>query len=219
MQIKIFSFLKFLQMINQSFFCKFKENNNIIFSGIIIKKTNILLKKKKTINLFLNIGIDQSLQYFSEKNLEKEIIFLLNNIIKKNQIFNSENILLLDVYLIIIKNEGNLIVNCISCVLLVLGNLGIKFNPFILQKTFYFIKKFNQLFTNSIPRKIKTISMCNITLDQIISARLICKIQVFGLISPRFLVFVILCFLNLKILIKFKHTYTLPVAKIIFNRV
>ena len=206
-------------MINQSLFCKFRENNNVIFSGIIIKKKNILFKKKKIINLFLNFGIDQSLDDYSEKNLEKEINFTLNNLIQTNQIFNSENILFLDLYLIIIKNEGNLILNCINCAFLILGNLGIKLNSLVFQKSFYSIKNFNQLFTNSISRNIKSISLWNITLDQIISARLICKIQTFGLISQRFIVLVILCFLNLKILIKFKHKYSLPIAKVIFNTV
>nr|UXY88112.1 hypothetical protein Cry52Nrm1_p088 [Cryptomonas curvata] len=206
-------------MINQSLFCKFKENNNVIFSGIIIKKTNILLKKKKLINLFLNFGIDQSLHNYSEKNLEKEINFLINNLIQKNQIFTTENFLFLDLYLIIIKNEGNLIMNCTNCVFLVLGNLGIKLNPFVFQKSLYSIKKFNQLFTNSISRNIKSISMWNIIIDQIISARLICRIQAFGLITRRFMVLVIVCFLNLKILIKLKLYLNLPIAKVTFNTV
>jgi hypothetical protein len=206
-------------MINQSLFCKFKENNNVIFSGIIIKKTNILLKKKKLITLFLNLGIEQSLHDYSEKNLEKEINFLINNIIQKNQIFTSENFLFLDLYLIIIKNEGNLILNCTNCVFLLLGNLGIKLNSVVFQKSFYSINKFNQLFPNSISRNVKSISLWNITLDQIISARLICKIHTFGLISQRFMVLVILCFLNLKILIKFKYNFNLPIAKVIFNTV
>ena len=197
-------------MLNRSLNCKFKENKIKIVSGVTLKKKKFLFINNKMINLYLNIGTYWGIYNISEKQLEKEINFILNKIIQKNLVLNSGKSIVIDIYLIIIKMEGNLVFNCINYVLLSLSNLGIGVDCLIYQKIFNGVKNFNLI--SLICNKMK-LFFWNITISQINYSRLICKIQAVGLVTVKFLIYVVLYFLNLKVLIKFKHDSIIYIVK------
>ena len=186
-------------MLNRSLNCKFKENKIKIVSGVTLKKKKFLFINNKMINLYLNIGTYWGIYNISEKQLEKEINFILNKIIQKNLVLNSGKSIVIDIYLIIIKMEGNLVFN-----------LGIGVDCLIYQKIFNGVKNFNLI--SLICNKMK-LFFWNITISQINYSRLICKIQAVGLVTVKFLIYVVLYFLNLKVLIKFKHDSNIYIVK------
>ena len=192
-------------MVNRSLFCKYGEKRAIIMAGIVLRRKKNFIPKKKIINLFLNIGVDSNLCIFSEKQLEKEINFLLNNIIHQSVTINLENLLILDIYLIIIKIEENLVLKSINCILFILCNLGIK--PLSLVSNIFFsgYKIFNNLIITSFKKVNKKKMLWNIITSRIEFANIVYNINAIGLFSFKFFIRIVLYCLNIKSLIKFFH--------------
>nr|UXY87614.1 hypothetical protein CcurKRNrm1_p084 [Cryptomonas curvata] len=200
-------------MINRGLFCKFKENKALIVSGAIIKKRQNLLNRNKSLNLFLNFGTNSKICFFSEKQLEKEINFLLNKIIQENSIMCSEHLLIIDIYLIIVKIDENLVPKCINCILLTLSSLEIKTVSLISNLFFTGYNIFNNLTIISFNEDKQNMPIWNIITSRIEPGRLICKIKAVGLFSIKSLTRIIFYSVNLKILIKFLYYSHLPIDK------
>jgi hypothetical protein len=194
-------------MLNQSLFCRFHENKNIIVSSIIIKKNNYFYEKKKFINLFLNLGFKSNFKNYLEKQIEKEILFSLNRIIRKDFINHAEKNVFLNIYLVIIKKNENLMLSCTNCIYLTLINSGILNESFLFQKSFHSLKNMNNLMIHLNNNDPKTFAMWSVYMNQIITSRLICKIFTIGLLTKKFVIYAILYFSNFKIEIKINFTY------------
>jgi hypothetical protein len=121
---------------------------------------------------------------------------------------------MLDVYLIIIKIEGNLSLKCIDCILLILSSLKIKEISLIYNIFFMGYKSFKNLTIPSLNKYKKKKILWNFIISRIESAKLICKIKANGLLSFKFFIQIILYSLNFTTLIKIFH----PINRFIENK-
>nr|UXY87126.1 hypothetical protein 1634Bnrm1_p086 [Cryptomonas sp.] len=187
---------------NKALFYKFEENKNIIISGITMSQTNLHVKKNSFINVFLNLGFNSRTFKSSEKLLEKEIYCQLNRVIWNSFPKHIENSSFINIYLVVIKNKGNLILNCINCVLLNFIRTEFRIKDFFFNKSFYFLKNSNILMFGVFEKIEELHSACKIIIFQAPYSKIIFKILTNGLVSKNLLIYVSLFFLNFKMLVK-----------------